>query len=46
MLITWHNLTHYQDLMAGLREAIAGGRLQAHAREALASYATGDIESI
>ena len=46
MLITWHNLTHYQDLMAGLRAAIAGGRLQAHAREALASYATGDIESI
>lgn len=46
MLITWHNLTHYQDLMAGLRAAIAVGRLQAHAREALAAYAMGDIEPI
>ncbi|HEX3944886.1 MAG TPA: tRNA guanosine(34) transglycosylase Tgt [Rhizomicrobium sp.] len=25
MLLTWHNLTYYQDLMAGLREAIARG---------------------
>jgi queuine tRNA-ribosyltransferase len=23
MLLTWHNLTYYQDLMAGLRKAIA-----------------------
>ena len=28
MLITWHNLTYYQDLMADLRTAIAAGRLQ------------------
>ncbi len=27
MLLTWHNLQYYQDLMAGLREAIAAGRL-------------------
>ena len=27
MLITWHNLTFYQDLMAELRVAIADGRL-------------------
>jgi queuine tRNA-ribosyltransferase len=27
MLLTAHNLTHYQRLMADLREAIAGGRL-------------------
>ena len=44
MLITWHNLTHYQDLMAGMREAIAGGRFQAYAANALATYARGDIE--
>jgi queuine tRNA-ribosyltransferase len=31
MLLTWHNLTHYQALMGGLRDAIAEGRLQAHA---------------
>ena len=28
MLITWHNLTYYQDLMTDLRTAIADGRLQ------------------
>jgi len=27
MLITWHNLVHYQTLMAGLRAAIAAGSL-------------------
>ncbi|NOZ41839.1 MAG: tRNA guanosine(34) transglycosylase Tgt [Alphaproteobacteria bacterium] len=28
MLLTEHNLTYYQDLMAGLRAAISAGRLQ------------------
>ena len=27
MLLTWHNLTYYQDLMSDLRDAIAGGTL-------------------
>jgi queuine tRNA-ribosyltransferase len=27
MLLTWHNLRYYQDLMAGLRAAIASGAL-------------------
>jgi queuine tRNA-ribosyltransferase len=27
MLMTWNNLSYYQDLMAGLRAAIAAGRL-------------------
>src|SRR5262249_6707410 len=27
ILLTWHNLRYYQDLMAGLRAAIAAGRL-------------------
>jgi queuine tRNA-ribosyltransferase len=31
MLLTWHNLHHYQALMAGLRAAIAERRLAAHA---------------
>jgi queuine tRNA-ribosyltransferase len=40
MLLTWHNLTLYQDLMAGLRAAIGAGRLAAfiqdfHARRAV-----------
>lgn len=29
MLLTWHNLHYYQQLMAGLRAAIAGGMLRA-----------------
>ncbi len=32
MLLTWHNLQFFQDLMAGLRVAIAAGEVQAFAR--------------
>jgi queuine tRNA-ribosyltransferase len=28
ILLTWHNLTYYQDLMAGIRAAIEAGRFQ------------------
>jgi queuine tRNA-ribosyltransferase len=38
MLMTQHNLWFYQRMMRGLREAIAGRRLQAHAAEFLARY--------
>ena len=31
MLLTWHNIQYYQDLMAGLRGAIGEGRLVEHA---------------
>jgi queuine tRNA-ribosyltransferase len=31
MLLTWHNLTYYQSLMRGLRDAIVAGRLEPHA---------------
>lgn len=44
MLITWHNLTHYQDLTAGLRDAIGQGRLAAHVAEIAAGYEAGDID--
>ncbi len=40
-LITWHNLTFYQDLMAGLRDAIAGGHSSAWAANFLARYSGG-----
>jgi queuine tRNA-ribosyltransferase len=43
MLISWHNLTHYQDLTQGLRDAIAAGRLDAHVTAVKAAYASGDI---
>jgi queuine tRNA-ribosyltransferase len=43
MLLTWHNLHYYQDLMAGLREAIAARRLTAFAAGFHADRAEGDI---
>jgi len=39
MLLTWHNLTYYQDLMAGLRAAIAERRLEAQVSDIAAVYA-------
>jgi queuine tRNA-ribosyltransferase len=30
MLLTWHNVSYYQRLMRGLRQAVQAGRLQAH----------------
>jgi queuine tRNA-ribosyltransferase len=33
MLLTWHNLTYYQDLMAILRGAIVSGTLETVARQ-------------
>jgi queuine tRNA-ribosyltransferase len=33
MLLTWHNLTFFQDLMAALRAGIAEGRLEQFVRE-------------
>jgi queuine tRNA-ribosyltransferase len=44
MLITWHNLTHYQDLMQGLREAITASRLESHVSTITTQYASGDID--
>ncbi|WP_411839067.1 tRNA guanosine(34) transglycosylase Tgt [Paracoccus sp. ME4] len=46
MLLTWHNLHYYQQLMAGLREAIAAGRLDAFVAEFHARRAEGDIEPV
>jgi queuine tRNA-ribosyltransferase len=38
MLLTWHNLTYYQDLMAGLRAAITEGRAAEFASSVKAVY--------
>ncbi|EEW25924.1 tRNA guanosine(34) transglycosylase Tgt [Rhodobacter ferrooxidans] len=46
MLLTWHNLQYYQDLMAGLRGAIAAGRLGDFAADFHAQRAAGDIEPL
>jgi queuine tRNA-ribosyltransferase len=45
MLLTWHNLTYYQDLMADLRAAIAENRLAAYVA-ALQSAASTDNETV
>ncbi|HEU0222963.1 MAG TPA: tRNA guanosine(34) transglycosylase Tgt [Paracoccaceae bacterium] len=46
MLLTWHNLHYYQELMAGLRAAIEAGRLQAFAAEFAALRTAGDLEPV
>ena len=43
MLLTWHNLHYYQQLMAGLRGAIATQTLDAFVAEFHARRAQGDI---
>jgi queuine tRNA-ribosyltransferase len=42
MLLTWHNLAFFQDLMRRLRKAIAQGHSNAFAAEFFARYAAGD----
>jgi queuine tRNA-ribosyltransferase len=46
MLLTWHNLHYYQALMAGLRRAIAEGRLAAFVGRFDAERAENDIEPV
>jgi queuine tRNA-ribosyltransferase len=44
MLLTWHNLRYYQDLMAGMRAAIAAGNFTSWQANFHADRAQGDIE--
>jgi queuine tRNA-ribosyltransferase len=46
ILLTWHNLRYYQDLMAALRGAIEAGRLGEFAAAFAADQAGGDIDPI
>lgn len=46
MLLTWHNLQFYQDLMAGLRSAIAEGGLASFSDEFRTNYGRGDIDPL
>ncbi|WP_333832230.1 tRNA guanosine(34) transglycosylase Tgt [Rubrimonas sp.] len=43
MLLTWHNLHYYQELMQGLRAAVAQGALDAFAAAFHARRAEGDV---
>jgi queuine tRNA-ribosyltransferase len=44
MLLTWHNIHYYQDLMRGLRAAIVAGRLEEHAAALAEGWAAGDAD--
>ena len=43
MLLTWNNLAYYQQLMAGIRAAIADGRYDDFRASVKAAWAAGDI---
>ncbi len=44
MLLTWNNLAYYQELMTGLRTAIAQGRLKDFIAEAREGWARGEAQ--
>jgi queuine tRNA-ribosyltransferase len=46
MLLTWHNLHYFQELMQGLRDAIRDGRLAAFVAAFHALRAEGDVEPV
>ena len=43
MLLTWNNLAYYQDLMAGIRQAIEEGRYAAFMEETQEEWRQGDL---
>ncbi len=43
MLLTWNNLAYYQELMAGIRQAIEEGRYSAFMEETQAMWRQGDL---
>lgn len=46
MLLTWHNLHYFQDLMQAMREAIELGQFEAFEAKFHADRADGDIERL
>ncbi|WP_416368123.1 tRNA guanosine(34) transglycosylase Tgt [Tritonibacter mobilis] len=46
MLLTWHNLHYFQDIMAGMRESIAAGTFEAWQKTFHETRAQGDIEPL
>lgn len=46
MLLTWHNLHYYQELMAGMREAIAAGEFEVWQKDFHLQRSQGDIDPI
>jgi queuine tRNA-ribosyltransferase len=46
MLLTWHNLHYYQEIMQGMRDAISVGQFDAWEAEFHKGRAIGDIEQL
>ncbi|MCF2903713.1 tRNA guanosine(34) transglycosylase Tgt [Octadecabacter sp. CECT 8868] len=46
MLLTWHNLTYFQDIMQGMRDAISAGTFAAWEADFHAGRAQGDIDPL
>ncbi|WP_283426170.1 tRNA guanosine(34) transglycosylase Tgt [Shimia sagamensis] len=46
MLLTWHNLHYFQEIMQGMRDAITAGTFDAWEAEFHAQRAQGDIERL
>ena len=46
MLLTWHNLHYFQELMQGMRDAISAGEFAKFEADFHAQRAAGDIEQI
>lgn len=46
MLLTWHNLQYYQDIMDGMRGAIAAGQFDTWEKDFHEGRAAGDIERL
>ncbi len=46
MLLTWHNLHYFQEIMQGMRDAISAGTFELWQAEFHAQRAQGDIEPV
>ncbi|MFT5744024.1 MAG: queuine tRNA-ribosyltransferase [Paracoccaceae bacterium] len=46
MLLTWHNLRYFQDIMQGMRDAIAAGTFAAWEADFHTQRAAGDIDPL
>ncbi|MEC8294063.1 MAG: tRNA guanosine(34) transglycosylase Tgt [Pseudomonadota bacterium] len=46
MLLTWHNLHYFQELMQAMRDAIAAGTFEAFQKDFHETRANGDIERL
>jgi queuine tRNA-ribosyltransferase len=46
MLLTWHNLHYFQEIMQGMRDAISEGRFDVWEAEFHATRAQGDIDPL